>query len=86
MMYTNMRFIIEKSIGRIGEVLEEFNKERDSNNDNVQSIHKYIRNQYKLLKLKNADIGEFKNTLLYIINNVGHNLMNDIQIPLMFHE
>ena len=35
-------------------------------------------NQHKLLKLRNASIEEYKNSLLYIINNLGENSMNDI--------
>ncbi len=83
-MYTNMRFIINKSIEKIGAVLDEFQK--DDISTNKHSINKYVRNQYKLLKLKNADIAEYNNSLLYIINNLGENSMNDIQIPIMFHE
>jgi hypothetical protein len=62
-------------------VLRKFNL-----NDEASSINKYIRNQYKLLKLKDASVEEYTNNLLYIINNIGENNMNDIQIPLMFHE
>ena len=54
--------------------------------DDTSSINKYLRNQYKLLKLKDATVEEYTNNLLYIINNIGENNMNDIQTPIMFHE
>ena len=47
-MYTNMRFIIEKSIDKMAVVLNEFKKDADDTNQK-NSINKYIRNQYKLL-------------------------------------
>jgi hypothetical protein len=47
-MYTNMRFIIEKSIDKMAVVLNEFKKDADDITQK-NSINKYIRNQYKLL-------------------------------------
>jgi len=84
-MYTNIRFIIERSIGELEKILDEFKKDT-TDTTKKDSINKYIRNQYKLLKLKNADISEYNNNLLYIINNLGENNMNDVQVPIMFHE
>jgi len=53
---------------------------------NNQTISKYLQNQHKLLKIRNAGLADYKNNLLYIINNLGENSMNDIQTPIMFHE
>ena len=80
-LYTNIQFIIQRTISKMRKVLRKFNLA-----DDTSSINKYIRNQYKLLKLKDATVEEYTNNLLYIINNIGENNMNDIQIPLMFHE
>ena len=75
-----MQYIIKESIAEVRRVLTTFKA------DDTKSINKYLRNQYKLLKLKNATKEEYTNNLLYIINNIGENDMSDIQIPLMFHE